>query len=516
MRFYFLLLCVLQLSAEIIIRETAPDGSWLEARINEDSSLKELTFSDGSKVLYEYNESRLQKIKRLDSQATELYSQTYHWKNFQLESHLGWFITQYQYDDEGKVIARLNPWQQEVIEYDSRREALRIGTKTYSYDLLGQITNEQGDFHAIYNKNCNFQKLNGQAIQVNENDQIEGCFYDQRGNCIRESFVFDEKNQLTEAGGKQYAYDIYGRRIKKDNVSYLYLGFEEIASFENGLCKTLKIPGIGGPIAIEINGKPYAPVIDALGIIRKLIDPIDNSIYAENDCDVFANKLTDEIPYAYRGKRYDPETNLLYFGMRYYDPQWHRWLTPDPLGAIDHENLYQYVYNNPIRYSDPTGCGFWGYVLGFGEMVAGGALMIAGGIVEVGSFGTLTLGVAMAETTGAALIVDGWTRATCEATDIQLPKWDKGYGTDIWKEATKKPPRLNGKDLGKDPSKCPEKGFEWRGRGSPESGRGNWINPNTGEKLHPDLEHPPGKGPHWGFVDSNGNHYDLFLDGSWQ
>jgi len=29
----------------------------------------------------------------------------------------------------------------------------------------------------------------------------------------------------------------------------------------HGQCKTLKVPGIGGPIAIEIEGKPYAPVI---------------------------------------------------------------------------------------------------------------------------------------------------------------------------------------------------------------------------------------------------------------
>jgi hypothetical protein len=86
----------------------------------------------------------------------------------------------------------------------------------------------------------------------------------------------------------------------------------------------------------------------------------------------------------------------------------------------------------------------------------------------------------------------------------------------IWKEATKKPPRFNGKDLGLDPSKCPEEGFEWRGKGAPESGKGNWVNPTTGEKLHPDLQHPEGKDPHWGFTDSSGTPYDLFLDGNWK
>ncbi len=57
---------------------------------------------------------------------------------------------------------------------------------------------------------------------------------------------------------------------------------------------------------------------------------------------------------------------------------------------------------------------------------------------------------------------------------------------------------------------------QWRGRGSPESGKGNWVNQETGESLHPDHNHPPGKAPHWGYTDSAGVQYDLFLDGSWQ
>jgi RHS repeat-associated protein len=407
----------MQLSAEITIRELARNGFWLEARIDESRRLKELIFSDASRVVYEYENSNLKKVKRIDPQGTELYSHTYNWENSQLQSQTGWFTTQYLYDHNGRVTARISPWQQEMISYNPQGEVTQIGHRTYSYDQSGQITREHGYFNASYDQNYNLKELS--------------CNYDNRNNRVRESFICDEKNQLIEACSNHYFYDIYGRRTQKNDISYLHLGFEEIASFENGSCKTLKVPGIGGPIAIEIDGKPYAPVVDALGMIRKLIDPINNSIFAENDCDVFGGGLTDAIPYAYRGKRYDPETGLIYFGKRYYEPKWHRWLTPDPLGSVDHENLYQYVYNNPIRYSDPTGCNFWGYVLGIGEIIAGGSLMIAGGAVEIGSFGTLTLGVALAETSGAALIADGWTRAIHESKDVQLPKWDKKSETDF-------------------------------------------------------------------------------------
>jgi hypothetical protein len=39
---------------------------------------------------------------------------------------------------------------------------------------------------------------------------------------------------------------------------------------------------------------------------------------------------------------------------------------------------------------------------------------------------------------------------------------------------------------GDDPTKSPGEGWEWRG---PED-KGAWYNPETGETLHPDLDHP--------------------------
>jgi RHS repeat-associated protein len=260
-------------------------------------------------------------------------------------------------------------------------------------------------------------------------------------------------------------------------------------------------------------------VIDARGIIRKLIDPIDNSVYAENSCDIFGGGLTDAIPYAYRGKRYDPETSLLYFGKRFYDPVWHRWLTPDPLGPLDHTNLYQYAYNNPLQYSDPTGGSFWKYMLGIGEMAAGGALMIAGGIIEVGSFGTLTVGFTLAETTGVALIADGWARATIESRDIKLPQWNTHRKNPISRpENSNKPaaPPYRGDELGTDPANPAVEGFEWKGDGPPGSKEGSWYNPTLGESLHPDLDHPKPLKPHWDYDGPNGEKARLNTDGTWE
>lgn len=69
------------------------------------------------------------------------------------------------------------------------------------------------------------------------------------------------------------------------------------------------------------------------------------------------------------------------------------------------------------------------------------------------------------------------------------------------------------KDLPWQKGKSPGADWEWKGTGNPESGDGNWVNKETGQKLHPDLEHGDPKGPHWGLQQPNGEKVDIFPDG---
>jgi RHS repeat-associated protein len=64
---------------------------------------------------------------------------------------------------------------------------------------------------------------------------------------------------------------------------------------------------------------------------------------ATNNCFRFSTKYQDE------------ETDLLYYGFRYYNPCTGRWLSRDPIGERGGKNLYGFVGNQPIGYIDDLG-----------------------------------------------------------------------------------------------------------------------------------------------------------------
>jgi RHS repeat-associated protein len=70
------------------------------------------------------------------------------------------------------------------------------------------------------------------------------------------------------------------------------------------------------------------------------------------------NKLTSSVinnSITYTGQRYDADTGLYYYKNRYYSPKLGRFMSKDPLGMVDGPNLYAYVNNDPLNWTDPMG-----------------------------------------------------------------------------------------------------------------------------------------------------------------
>src|SRR5258708_6495847 len=70
----------------------------------------------------------------------------------------------------------------------------------------------------------------------------------------------------------------------------------------------------------------------------------------------YGKSATASGPFGYTAQRIDPETNgLYYYRARHYSPAWGRFMQPDPIGYSGGSNLYAYVGNNPLNFTDPNG-----------------------------------------------------------------------------------------------------------------------------------------------------------------
>ena len=62
------------------------------------------------------------------------------------------------------------------------------------------------------------------------------------------------------------------------------------------------------------------------------------------------------VPFAFAGGQYDPDTGLVHFGARDYDPGSGMWTAKDPIGFKGGDtNLYGYVQQDPVNWIDPSG-----------------------------------------------------------------------------------------------------------------------------------------------------------------
>ena len=75
--------------------------------------------------------------------------------------------------------------------------------------------------------------------------------------------------------------------------------------------------------------------------------------------DAFGNVSQDTNPgfqpFGFKSGLYDPDTGLVHFGARWYDPATGRWISKDPILLAGGLNLYVFCGNDPVNLSDPSG-----------------------------------------------------------------------------------------------------------------------------------------------------------------
>lgn len=72
--------------------------------------------------------------------------------------------------------------------------------------------------------------------------------------------------------------------------------------------------------------------------------------------DSFGNSTGSVLTrYGYTGRELDPDTGLMYYRARWYNPELGRFISEDPIRFAGGVNWYGYVGNNPVLYRDPSG-----------------------------------------------------------------------------------------------------------------------------------------------------------------
>ena len=121
--------------------------------------------------------------------------------------------------------------------------------------------------------------------------------------------------------------------------------------------------GVGGLLAVSMDGQYYFPCHDANGNITVYVDE-SGSVVAEYTYDAFggtisqSGSMADAFAHRFSTKYFDTETGLYYYGYRFYSPELHRWLNRDPIEENGGVNLYAFCRNDGVNYIDPKGDDF--------------------------------------------------------------------------------------------------------------------------------------------------------------
>ena len=183
------------------------------------------------------------------------------------------------------------------------------------------------------------------------------------------SLAYDALNRLAQVDKNgqlsQYAYDDAGRRIRKtvngSTVNYLYNGPDILAEYQSwnqANATWTHGPNMDDPLIREDANDARYYHQDGLGSVVATTDASGNLMAAQlYDAWGKPHATASQgniAQYGYTGREPD-ETGMMYYRARYYDPTTGRFTQRDPIGLQGGMNLYVYVDNSPLMFSDPMG-----------------------------------------------------------------------------------------------------------------------------------------------------------------
>lgn len=262
----------------------------------------------------------------------------------------------YGYDNNGNVI--------------SVKETKKDGTEqttTFAYDALNRLiaTVHPGGGRDTYTYDVRGNRL---TMEQSVSDPV-ASFEDT-------SYSYDLWNTLTSVtkNGSETRFEYYAdglRAVKSKGSTHTQVNYdfngqvitEEKLNGNNIVQKSTYVRGDRVLVKKDKTAsKDYYYLYNGHGDVVQMVDTsgaIVNSYAYDVWGNITSQKEETPNPFKYTGEVYDEETGFYYLRARYYDPSMGRFLNEDTYeGQIDNplsQNLYTYVHNNPLRYTDPSG-----------------------------------------------------------------------------------------------------------------------------------------------------------------
>jgi RHS repeat-associated protein len=268
----------------------------------------------------------------------------------------------------------------------------------YTYDGLGRLTGEERrqTGHLVRSTTYTYDNRSNRAIMTN--------------NGVLTTYTYNNNNQLTRTVSgsttTNFTYDNNGNQLSEGSSSYSYDNLNRmISSFVNGVSTsyTYRPDGLrnsktasgvttthvwdGANIAFDRTGTSMVKYIRGINLIGSstglaalnnyyVFNANGDVIQLTNSAGTVTRNYTydafgvqsspdanDTNPFRYGGEYFDRETGNYYLRARFYTPRLGRFTQEDPYWRMQaitrHDpqglNLYAYVMNNPINYTDPTG-----------------------------------------------------------------------------------------------------------------------------------------------------------------